>query len=211
MAHHFAWPTSSITPVASCPEVTAQVKPAEAQRVSRPATWTRAGTARPATPSRFSPVSTERRCSAQLDARGHRRGCSSGSASLGGSCGSPWGGESSRQAFVGRPHGGQGQSQRPRQCPDRVNDTVFGTKSLVQAEAEVARVAPQKDQCVADVDAAERRLERLQDSVPSAMQQEPVELVLLQSRIDELIRERDSLRFRRIKATSRLQNFPPRR
>ena len=67
-------------------------------------------------------------------------------------------------------------------------------KRLAQAEAEVARVTAQKDQCVADVEAAERRLERLQDSAPSAMQQEPAELVQLQSRIDELIRERDSLR-----------------
>ena len=66
-------------------------------------------------------------------------------------------------------------------------------KRLAQAEAEVARVTAQKDQCVADVEAAERRLERLQASAPSAMQQEPAELVQLQSRIDELIRERDSL------------------
>ena len=45
VAHHFAG-TSSITPF----------KPAKPQRVSLPATWTRAGTARPATLSRFSQV-----------------------------------------------------------------------------------------------------------------------------------------------------------
>ena len=54
-------------------------------------------------------------------------------------------------------------------------------KRLVQAVAEVTRVAAQKVRCVADVEAAKRRLE-------------PVELVLLQSRIDDLVRERDSLR-----------------
>ena len=67
-------------------------------------------------------------------------------------------------------------------------------KRLVQAEAEVARITAQKDQCISDVETAERRLERLQTSVPSTMQQESAELGLLQSRIDELIRERDSLR-----------------
>ena len=67
-------------------------------------------------------------------------------------------------------------------------------KRLAKAEAELAKVAAQKDECVAEVEAAERRLERLRDSALVPMQHEPVEVALLQSRIDELIRERDSLR-----------------
>ena len=126
VAHHFARVTSSITPVATCPEVTAEVDPAEAQRVNRWASWTRKATARLATPSRFSPVSTDRHY-AQHDTRGHHRGCSCGSAPFGRSCGSHWGGESSREAFVDRPEGGQSQTQRPHPRPDRVYHTVFGT------------------------------------------------------------------------------------
>ena len=128
--------------------------------------------------------------------RGHHRGCSCGSAPFGGSCGSPRRGESSRQAFVDRPQGGKAKLNVPIsvQIESTTQYLERARKRLAQAEAEVARVAAQKDQCVADVEAAERRLERLQDSAPPAMQQEPAELVQLQSRIDELIRERDSLR-----------------
>ena len=79
----------------------------------------------------------------------------------------------------------------PNLTPEAITEPGRGWR---RPEAEVASVTAQKDQCVADVEAAERRLERLQDSAPSAMQQEPAELVQLQSRIDELIRERDTLR-----------------
>ena len=183
-------------PVAICPEVTEEVDPAEAQRVSRSATWTRRATTRPATPSRFSPISTDRRHCAQLDTRGHHRGCSCGSAPFGRSCGSTWGGESSREALLTALKAAKAKLNVPIsvQIESTTQYLERARKRLAQAEAEVARVTAQKDQCVADVEAAERRLERLQDSAPSAMQQEPAELVQLQSRIDELIRERDSLR-----------------
>ena len=50
-------------------------------------------------------------------------------------------------------------------------------KRLVQAEAKSAKVAAQKDEGVAEVDAAERRLERLIASAPMPIQHEPMEAV----------------------------------
>ena len=50
------------------------------------------------------------------------------------------------------------------------------------AEAKLAKVAAKKDDCVAEVEAAERRLGSLRVSAPVPMQHDPTEAVLLQSR-----------------------------
>ena len=139
-----------------CPEVAAQVKPAEAQRVSRPATWTRAD--RRDSPQRPSPRLQQWKCVAWRklwEPLGRRVLTPS-------LCWSP-----SRRP---RPNSTSPSASRLSQ-----RHTLFGTS---QEEVGAGRSRGRQGRSaqgptVADVEAAERRLERLQDSVPSAMQQEP--------------------------------------
>ena len=91
--------TSSITPVATCPEVTKGVDPAEVSaRI--------ADTGPNIAPEAITEAAT-------VEVQG-------AVAALGG-------GESSREASVDRPEGGQSETQCPHQCPDRVHHTAFGT------------------------------------------------------------------------------------
>ena len=67
-------------------------------------------------------------------------------------------------------------------------------KRLVQAEEDLSKASAKKSECAKDVETTELRLARLRSAVPAPMQEEPPAVAELQSRIDELIRERDTLR-----------------
>ena len=67
-------------------------------------------------------------------------------------------------------------------------------KRLVQAEVNLSKASAKLLECAKDVESTELRLARLRSAVPAPMQKEPAAVAELQNRIDELIRERDTLR-----------------
>ena len=169
----FARTTSSITPVATCPEVTEEVDPAEAQRVSARIADTGPNIA-PEAITEAAAVEV-RRLEGAVAALGEE---------------SPHG-----KPLLTALKAAKVKLNVPISV--QIESTTLhlerARKRLTQAKAEVVRVTAQKDQCVADVEAAEWRLERRR-------------LRCNKSR-DELIRERDSLQVS-VKATSRLQHLP---
>ena len=108
----------------------------------------------------------------------------------------PRGGQPPRQASGRCIESCKSEVEHSDQRSNRVNRAISreSSKEVGPADEEVSKAVAKKSECTAEVEAGERRLERLRAIVVAPMQQEIPEISELQSRIDDLIRERDALK-----------------